>query len=146
MSTDIGKRYGHLTIVEDTGKRYHGSIVYKCLCDCGNDCIALADSLQDGSTVSCGCVNKENRKNIVNLTEGFIDGTSVTAINGRRKINRNNKSGYNGVSYDSRRKLWVAQLTFQKKKHLIGRFKHKRDAVKARKDAEIIYYGKYRKK
>ena len=204
MSSEIGKKYGHLTIMEDTSKRYHGSIVYKCLCDCGNykevnsnqlhsghvtscgcarhmvkdltgmrfgkltvlsfakrekgktywnckcdcgnECIASADSLHSGATKSCGCINRENRKNIVNLNAGFVDGTCISAIDGRRKINKNNKSGYIGISYDVKRKLWVAQLQFQGKNHLIGRFKYKRDAVKARKEAEIIYYGKYRKK
>ena len=130
MIKESGNRYGHLTIVEDTGKRYHGSIVYKCLCDCGNykevdsnklhsghvtscgcarhmvkdltgmrfgkltvvsfakrekgktywnckcdcgnECIASSCSLKEGSTVSCGCVNKENRKNIVTLRKDSL--------------------------------------------------------------------------
>jgi hypothetical protein len=204
MNKEIGRKYGHLTVVEDTGRRYHGSIIFKCvcdcgnfkdvssnklhsghviscgcvnhrirdltgrrfgrltvvsfkgrlnhktlwncLCDCGNACVASTASLTTGSTTSCGCRNKENQAGIDSLRTGFVDGTSVTAIDGRRKTNRNNTSGHNGVSYDASRKKWVAQLTFQRKNHLIGRFKYKREAITARKEAEGIYYGKYRKK
>ena len=32
----IGQRFGHLTVIEDTGKRLHRSIIWKCKCDCGN--------------------------------------------------------------------------------------------------------------
>ena len=37
------------------------------------------------------------------------------------------------------------QITFQRKNHLIGRFSTKREAIKARKEAEYIYFDKYRK-
>ena len=33
-----------------------------------------------------------------------------------------------------------------RKNYLIGRFKSKEEAIKAREAAEIIYFGKYRKK
>jgi hypothetical protein len=37
MATDeIGKRYGHLTVLKDTGKRSHETRVFLCRCDCGN--------------------------------------------------------------------------------------------------------------
>ena len=33
---EIGKRYGYLTVIEETDKRYHSTRIYKCRCDCGN--------------------------------------------------------------------------------------------------------------
>ena len=48
--------------------------------------------------------------------------------------------------YGKERKRWVTQLTFQRKNHLLGRFKTKREAIAARKAGEKQYYGKYRKK
>lgn len=33
---EIGNKYNLLTILEDTGKRYRGLVIYKCRCDCGN--------------------------------------------------------------------------------------------------------------
>lgn len=68
------------------------------------------------------------------------------SVNGTRKTNKNNKSGYTGVSYDNQRKLWVAQITYQRKNHLIGKFKTKEEAIKGREAVEITYFGKYRKK
>ena len=29
----IGQRFGHLTVIEDTGKRLHRSIIWKCKCE-----------------------------------------------------------------------------------------------------------------
>lgn len=67
-------------------------------------------------------------------------------IDGSRRINKKNSSGVTGVSFDSKRQKWIAQITFQRVNHLLGRFDSKEDAVKARLKAEQEYFGKYRKK
>ena len=33
-----GKRYGRLTVIEKTDQRANGSVVWRCQCDCGNEC------------------------------------------------------------------------------------------------------------
>ena len=53
-----GKRFGKLTVVEklpesNKFKRW----LYKCKCDCGNEIIVPSNSLINGQTTSCGCVN-----------------------------------------------------------------------------------------
>ena len=58
--------------------------------------------------------------------------------------NKNNTSGVRGVHFDKDRGLWVAQIMFQRKAHILGRFKTKREAVKARLAGEEEYFGKYR--
>ncbi len=65
-------------------------------------------------------------------------------IQADRKLNSNNTSGVRGVYFDRQRGLWVAQLMFQRKMHLLGRFKTKREAINARKAGEEKYFGKYR--
>lgn len=46
-----GRHIGDLEVLE-----YLGHKKYRCLCSCGNECIALADSLRKGYTTSCyGC-------------------------------------------------------------------------------------------
>ena len=112
--------------------------------DCGNICYVSTSQLTTGETVSCGCKNDENRANLPNLDRGLIDGTMKCGIKADRKFNRNNKSGARGVHFDKVRGLWVAQMMFQHKAYLLGRFKHKRDAIKARKVGEEKYFGKYR--
>lgn len=34
----VGQRFGKLTVIEPTEKRFHRSVVWRCLCDCGNEC------------------------------------------------------------------------------------------------------------
>lgn len=201
--SEIGNKYGKLTVIEDTGKRYHQTKVYKCICDCGNykevntnqlhsghvtscgcaksqikdltglrfgrlivvsfkerskhktlwnckcdcgnDCITSTSCLTTRSTISCGCKNKENKARITIIDKGFVDGTNIHAIKETRKRNKNNSSGHTGVSYDSNRKLWVAQITFQRQNHTLGRFDTIDEAIKARKEAEEYYFGKYRR-
>lgn len=202
MKSEIGKQYGYLTVLEDTGKNYHGSKIYKCrcicgnevevntnklhsghtkscgcrrfrwkdltgqkfgrltvlefaytknkknywkcICDCGNICYVNTASLTNGTTISCGCKNEENRANLPTYDRGLVDGTMKCAIKKDRKLNKNNTSGVRGVHFDKDRGLWVAQLMFQRKMHLLGRFKTKREAINARKAGEEKYFKKYR--
>lgn len=202
INPEIGKRYGYLTVLEDTGKKYHSTRIYKCRCDCGsiievninklhtghvkscgcrrfrwkdltgqrfgrlevlefaytkdkknywkcrcecgNICCVNTANLTNGTTVSCGCKNDENRASLSSLDRGLVDGTMKCALKKDRKLNKNNSSGVRGVHYDKNRKLWVAQIMFQRKAHLLGRFKTKREAIKARKVGEDKYFGKYR--
>ena len=50
----IGQRFGHLTVIEDTGKRLHRSIIWKCKCDCGNEHEVTSNNLNGGRVHSCG--------------------------------------------------------------------------------------------
>lgn len=202
MGDEIGKRYGHLTVLSDTGRRYRTERIFlcrcdcgrtvevninklhtghvkscgcrrflwrdltgqrfgrltiieyaytknqknywKCQCDCGNICYVQTSWLTNGTTVSCGCKNEENRESLPKLDRGLVDGTMKCAIKKDRRLNKNNTSGVRGVHFDKARRLWVAQLMFRRKNHMLGRFKTKAEAIKARKAGEEKYYGKYR--
>ena len=58
------KRFNHLMVLEDSGKRIKigngTSVIWKCLCDCGNICEVFSGHLISGHTGSCGC-NKRSR-------------------------------------------------------------------------------------
>jgi hypothetical protein len=55
----IGKKFERLTPVEVVGtKRVH--LVYRCVCDCGNEVEVLGNSLRSGNTKSCGCIRRPN--------------------------------------------------------------------------------------
>ena len=62
-----GNKYGRLTVLS-----YAGSGKWLCRCECGNECTVRGWNLKSGSTVSCGCKNKENihaaRRNIKDIT------------------------------------------------------------------------------
>lgn len=55
----IGRRYGKLTVLEDSGRRdYKQTIIWRCLCDCGNITYANTDILNKGEKKSCGCLGQ----------------------------------------------------------------------------------------
>jgi len=106
--------------------------------------VVSTPNLTTGQMVSCGCKNKENQSKVSNLKNDYVDGTSLSAVKASRKRNRNNTSGYTGVHWDKERGKWVAQIMPARKSHLIGRFDRKSEAIRARKEAEKEYFGKYR--
>ena len=55
-----GQRFGRLTAVAATERRDGGgSVVWKCVCDCGKITYVSTNSLSSGRTKSCGCLQKE---------------------------------------------------------------------------------------
>lgn len=55
----VGQRFGRLMVIEDTYKRKFGSVIWKCLCDCGKITEVMATNLKNGSTQSCGCLHHD---------------------------------------------------------------------------------------
>ena len=56
-----------------------------------------------------------------------------------RKINKNNKTGYNGVQ--KRRNKFIAQIGVDNKNIALGSFDTLEEAVESRIEAEIKYLG-----
>ena len=54
----IGKKFGMLTVVEETEKDNKGHLMYKCECECGVLKNIHGTHLRAGKTISCGCKNK----------------------------------------------------------------------------------------
>ena len=61
----VGQRFGHLTVIRDSNKRFKscGNIIWECKCDCGNITYVSTGNLKAevNKTVSCGCVQAQNR-------------------------------------------------------------------------------------
>ncbi len=57
-----GQKFGRLTVICFSHYEKHSAATYKCLCDCGNEKIIRALSLQNGRTISCGCAGSDARK------------------------------------------------------------------------------------
>lgn len=61
-------------------------------------------------------------------------------INGRnRPLNKNNTTGFNGVSFIKREGVFRASIRVNGKPIILGRFKDIEDAIASRKDANIKY-------
>lgn len=57
-----GNKYGKLTVISRAAN-IRGRTAFRCLCECGGECIVTSDSLKQGKTKSCGCIRKTgNRK------------------------------------------------------------------------------------
>ena len=54
-----GQRFGRLIALKLTKLRSRGSVVWECICDCGNICFVNSNSLRTGHTKSCGCLQRE---------------------------------------------------------------------------------------
>lgn len=135
VKTDLeGKRFGELLAIKPVGST--GNITnWLCKCDCGKDTIVARNNLISGRTKTCGhgCSITKTFKSFAK--DNYIDGTSIAGIN-RKKLNKNNKSGVTGVSWDSNKSKWRAHIMFKSKYYDVGYFKNKEDAIKARKEAE----------
>lgn len=59
-----GMRFGRLVVVELIGKAANGKYQWKCKCDCGNYTIVKGNSLTTDHTKSCGCLEKETKREV----------------------------------------------------------------------------------
>ena len=68
-----GKRFGKLVAIEFVGIGNRHYAMWRCTCDCGNECITSADVLTRKTNHSCGCLAKEHLKEMSknNITHGM---------------------------------------------------------------------------
>lgn len=57
-----GFRFGRLQAQEKIGADKHGSALWRCLCDCGNEKVVARRELRNKTVRSCGCLQDENRR------------------------------------------------------------------------------------
>ncbi|MBU2704099.1 hypothetical protein Ga0466249_005252 [Sporomusaceae bacterium BoRhaA] len=76
-----GQKFGRLTAIERAGVDRYGKILWLFSCNCGNQCIALGNSVRLGYKKSCGCIAKENAIKLSkkNITHG-LTGTRLFVI------------------------------------------------------------------
>lgn len=58
---------------------------------------------------------------------------------------KNNTSGIKGLSWNKDRKKWQVTLNYNKEQHYLGLYTDKEEAIKVRKEAELKYFGEYRR-
>jgi hypothetical protein len=63
----INKRFGRLRVIQPWDKQI-GIIRYLCECSCGGRAIVRADRLRSGKTKSCGCLQIQFAKSIIERT------------------------------------------------------------------------------
>ncbi|MGN1276761.1 MAG: hypothetical protein ACI4UK_07220, partial [Floccifex sp.] len=122
-----GKRFGRLKVISMTSKRSSKSVVWKCLCDCGNICEVSSVSLTQGNTLSCGClkedVSKYNQVRVI-----------TSSLSSHKRSN--NSSGVTGVCFDHSSNKWLATIGFNGKDYYLCRSEDKDYAIQMRLKAE----------
>lgn len=63
------QRFGSLTAIEPTTDRKHGSVVWKCQCECGNIHFTTAELLLSGKTQSCGCIHSRGNQKVQQILQ-----------------------------------------------------------------------------
>lgn len=139
---NMNKKYGMLTPLEPTKERYNNEVVWKFKCDCGNVVYRSLSQVKRntrlGYTCSCGRHSTENksRKSRENAQKISKNGGNLSLIK-KDTAYKTNKLGVKGVSYDAKRKKYVAQLAYKKRSYNLERY----DTIEEAKEA----YEKKRK-
>lgn len=136
-----GKQFGELTVIRLSDQRSkNNTLLWECLCSCGNKSYILGVSLRAGNYKSCGCKRDEKRNEGARKHEKTdrVDGTRKTALTA--KLHKENKSGYKGVRWVESRKKWNAYIGFKGKSINLGYFNHINTAIMARIKAEEEYF------
>ena len=137
-----GKRFGRLTVIEDLGM-IDGEHWCRCRCDCGNVKDIRYNSMQKGTTTSCGCYRREAIKKASEKRKDVEKGTNLRILTG--KISKRNKIGHKGVGKGRKPGTYVAYLAFQGKLHWLGTYYSLEEAVAAREEAERKYHDPFLK-
>lgn len=87
----VGKRFNRLVVLEDSGQRQDGMILWKCQCDCGNITYTPTSYLTSGDTGSCGCYQKDqtsqaSRKDIAGQRFGKLVALEPTDMRSGKAI------------------------------------------------------------
>ena len=98
--------------------------------DCPND--MQVDHIYQVSRGVC-----DNRKSNLRIVTSWQN-------NVNKSTSKRNTSGYVGVNWDKQNNKWFAQIMVNNKTKNLGRFDNIEDAIKARKEAELKYFGEYR--
>lgn len=114
------EKFGKLLVIDRVGTQGKHPL-WKCICDCGNETVVRGDHLREGKTQSCGCFEKENRKNGANYKHGGRYSRLYSIWSGMIKRCFNQKCaayinyGYRGIRVT---KEWL-KLLFLETGHLI---------------------------
>lgn len=92
-----GKRFGRLVAVECVGKTTNGNAKWRCECDCGEGKVVASWGLVSGRTKSCGCIKREQNKDVFTTHGDSAKRTRLYRIWSGMKTrcyNKNHKESY----------------------------------------------------
>ena len=96
-----GIRFGKLTVVEKTKKKYNDINIWKCKCDCGTECNVIETNLLYGYATSCGCslnISKHDNE-VIEYISTIIDDEPVIVNENFYYEKYNVEISYNDCEY-----------------------------------------------
>jgi hypothetical protein len=140
-----GMRFGRLTAMYPTGEKRNKSIVWHCVCDCGNTVEATTRDLGRGAVKSCGCLKHQppDPDNCIKNNLHFVDGTCIENLIASQHRPIKSSTGVRGVYRAPDRRRYIATIGFQGKNHYLGKFGTLQEASNARKKAEKDLFEKF---
>lgn len=83
--SEIGKKYGKLTVIKKLDRKEHQTTVYLCRCDCGNFKEVNINKLHTGHVKSCGCM-KHKIKDLTGMRFGRLVVDSFKGREGNKTL------------------------------------------------------------
>ena len=96
-----GQPVGRLLVLYECGRSKDGCVLWKCRCECGNECVVRSSNLK--RTRSCGCLNRDrmkDRKTLHGLTKNHR--RLYKSILFHFKAISEGRSSYRGWTIDTR--------------------------------------------
>ena len=57
-----GRTFGRLLVLYECGRSKGGKVLWRCRCECGNECIVSSADLKNQHTQSCGCLSRDRAR------------------------------------------------------------------------------------
>lgn len=98
-----GQNSGRLLVLYECGRSKYGRVLWKCRCDCGNECVVSSAQLKNQRTQSCGCLQRDRtreRSTIHGLTTKHK--RLLKSIRQHFKWISEGRSSYQGWTIDTR--------------------------------------------
>lgn len=98
-----GQPVGRLLVLYECGRAKDGSVLWKCRCDCGNECVVRSADLKNQHTQSCGCINRDRVRECKTIHGLTIKHRRLyTSIRSHFKFISDGRSSYQGWTIDTR--------------------------------------------
>lgn len=144
---DPGTEFGRLKVVEIAELVPKRGYYYLCECSCQKHTRLLVrgNFLHSGETRSCGCIHDELflKKSAEGKKTIFVKSTLPGRIAKSNFKQKNNTSGYTGVSWHKARNKWQSRISFQKKQYCLGYYDSPELAAEAYQIAKKQLHGSF---
>ena len=98
-----GQPFGRLLVLDECGRAKDGCVLWKCRCECGNECVVRSSNLRNQHAQSCGCLQRD-RVRECKTTHGLTTKHRrlLKSILQHFKFISDGCSGYQGWTIDTR--------------------------------------------